>query len=377
MQPHSSRKALVLLGVLAAAACSRNTTMPAVQSDSGVVAPSDSTSILNRLKKDVVVGSTVDPNNGDKGPHSVALVQTDEVLKKGELVVCNFADKSGAAGKGTTIELLDPKLGSTKRFAQSSKIEGCSGVATSEYDSVYGAGLSSGVDAAFSPNGKPGKTYGKPLSRPFSNADVRCTGNYSHCIYTAEYMFVSDAATGALVSFSINGSGHPGELQPVSGFAVNKKSGWSALGPSGLAYNYPADTLYVADGVDDTVVGITHASVLLVNDEVVVLHGGKTFKCKYKGKGDPCGKLIFSGTPLKAPEAMTVLPNGNLIAANTVDGNTLVEIDVSTGHVLATKVLNSSKKAAVFGLAAAGTSDSNTVLYYTDSDTNELHELEP
>jgi hypothetical protein len=376
MQSLANRVALVLIGVLAAAACSRSTTIPSVQPDASIVAPSDNSSILNRLKKDVVVGSTVDPENGDKGPHSVALVQTDEVLKKGELVVCNFADKSGAAGKGTTIEAIDPNAGSTKRFAQSSKIEGCAGVATSEYNNVYGAGLSSGVDAAFSPDGKPGKVYGAPLSAPFSDEDVRCVGRAGHCIYTAEYMFVSDAATGGVVSFSVNGSGHAGELQPVSGFAVNKKSGWSALGPSGLAYYYPADTLYVADGVDDTVVGITHASVLLVKDEVIVLHGGKTFKCKYNGKGDPCGKLIFSGAPLKAPEAMTVMPNGNLIVANTAGGNTLVEIDVSTGHVLATKVLNSSKKAAVFGLAAAGTSDSNTVLYYTDANTNELHKLE-
>ena len=60
------------------------------------VAPADNTSILNKLKKDVVIGSTVDPTNGDKGPRALSLVPlTYGILKKGQLLVCNFADSAG------------------------------------------------------------------------------------------------------------------------------------------------------------------------------------------------------------------------------------------------------------------------------------------
>jgi DNA-binding beta-propeller fold protein YncE len=84
----------------------------------------------------------------------------------------------------------------------------------------------------------------------------------------------------------------------------------------------------------------------------------------------------LAGSPLNAPEAMTVLPNGNLMAANTAGGNTLVEIDVSTGKVLATKTVDTGKSPAIFALQAAGKNDTNTVLYYTDTNDNSLHELE-
>jgi hypothetical protein len=38
--------------------------------------------------------------------------------------------------------------------------------------------------------------------------------------------------------------------------------------------------------------------------------------------------------------------------------------------------VDKSKTAGIFGLAANGKTDSNTVLFYTDTNTNTLHELE-
>ena len=124
-------------------ACSGNSTVPsagpgaanpagaqsAVNPDS--VAPADTTSILKKLTKDVVIGSTVDPTNGDTGPRSVEVVKATYGLKKGQLVVCNFDDKTGAEGKGTTIELLNPQPSSSpSTLIQSSDVEGCDGDAT-------------------------------------------------------------------------------------------------------------------------------------------------------------------------------------------------------------------------------------------------------
>src|SRR5579863_10069458 len=115
----------------------------------------DTTSILRKLTKDVEIGSTVDSKNGDMGPRAISLVRSTFVLKKGQLLVCNFEDSSGAAGKGSTIEVLNPDPHSKPRtFTQSSKIAGCDGDAVTATNSVYGAGLTSGLVSRFNESGK-------------------------------------------------------------------------------------------------------------------------------------------------------------------------------------------------------------------------------
>jgi hypothetical protein len=251
---------------------------------------------------------------------------------------------------------------------QSSKIEGCSGDAISNNNSVYAAGMTSGLLAGFDNKGKLIKTYGTPFEAPFSDVDASNPG-----LYSAEYIFGSDEITGSIVSFSINYFGNQKEVQVATGFGVNKKPGWDALGPSGVQYWPKNDKLYIADGVENTVVAFRHASALLVKDEIVVKPGGKTFDCKYPKS--TCGTLVHAGSPFDAPVAMAILPNGNLIVANTQGGNKLVELTPS-GTILATKVVDQSKTAGIFGIAARGTNDSNTVLFYTDRNDNKLHELE-
>jgi hypothetical protein len=345
--------------------------------DSSVVANVDTTSILKKLKKDVVIGSTVDSKNGDKGPRGASIVATGfGGLKKGQILNCNFDDKTGAAAKGTTIEKLGPSPGKPTRFAQSTKLLGCADDSVSPAsDDVYAAAYGSGLVVQYKPAGKIGKTWGKPLVNPISVVDAACTGGVSHCGYSAEYVYASDATTGGIVSFSVNFYGNRKPTEVISGFDVNKKSGWSALGPAGVVFNTnKKGTLYAVDGVDNTVVSFNNATELLVANEIVVKKGGKTFTCKYQKTS--CGTLIHAGAPLNAPVAMTLLPNGNLVVANSAGGNTLVEL-TPTGKILATKVVDTSKTAGIFGVRASGTNDANTVVYYTDTNDNSLHELEP
>jgi hypothetical protein len=235
----------------------------------------------------------------------------------------------------------------------------------------------SGVVPQFGPTGKLSQTYGSPIRVPFANADAFCG-----LAYAPENIYVSDSKTGAIVklSFLPVSSGKAKETQVIAGFGINKGSGWSVLGPSGMQYDNRRsksnelcnDTLYIVDGVDDTVVAVSNASSLLEKNEIVVQPGGKKFKCAEPSK--TCATLVYSGSPLNAPVAAAILPNGNLIVANTKGGNKLVEL-TPTGKVLATKTLNTSKTADVFGLLASGTSDSDTVVFYTDTQTNTLHEL--
>ena len=383
--PSFNNRALMLVtaALFATSACGGNsTTVPyasqTLTPGAGSIIPDDTTSILKKLTKDVVIGSTVDPKNGDTGPRAISVARSTFGLKKGQLVVCNFDDAAGTAGKGTTVEVLDPLPHSKPRtFTQSSKIDGCDSDATTATNYVYGAGLTSGRAAKFDPNGVLKKTYGSPIQVPFADADAFCG-----LPYAPEDIYIADSKTGSIIKLAfipVSRSGHAKLTQVMTGFGINKGSGWSILGPSGIQYNSTRigtlcnDTLYVVDGVNNTIVAVSTASALLEKDEIVVRPGGKTFKCAHPKR--TCATLVYSGSPLNAPVASALLPNGNLIVANTKGGNKLVEL-TPTGKVLATKTVDTSKTAHVFGLLATGTSDSNTVLFYTDTETNTLHELE-
>ena len=331
--------------------------------------PDDNTSILKKLTKHAVIGSTVDPKNGDTGPRAISEAKSAFGFKKGQLLVCNYADSSGRAGNGTTMELFDPKPNSKPvQWAQSSDIAGCVGDAmTTLGNQVYGAGQSSGELAWFDQNGKFKKTYGSPIVMPLNNADAFKTN-----FYQPEFIYTSDGKTGAIVSLSTGHYGNGALVEVAKGFEVNKGKGWGILGPSGMAYDKNVDTLYIVDGANNTLVAFDHASSLLEKDEIIVEPGGKTFKCAHPKT--TCAKLVYSGKPLNAPFAATLLPNGNLIVANTKGGNTLVEL-TPAGKVLATKVVDQSKKAGVYALLATGTKDSNTALFFTDTNKNDLEEL--
>jgi hypothetical protein len=381
MPTFNSRALMLIAGTLfATSACRGNTAIPYTSQfaapGASSIAPDDTTSILKKLTKDVEIGSTVDPKNGDKGPRAISLARSTFGLKKGQLLVCNFEDSAGVAGKGSTIEVLNPKPHSKLRtFVQSTKIEGCVGDATTATNQVYGAGRTSHLVAQYTPQGKLNESYS--IEVPFDDADAYCG-----LPYAPEDVYVSDSKTGSIIKLSflpVSRSGKAKMTQVIAGFGVNKGSGWTVLGPSGVQYNNTRigalcnDTLYIVDGVDNTIVAISKASSLLEKNEIIVQPGGKKFKCAHPKA--TCARLVYSGSPLDAPVASALLPNGNLIVANTKGGNTLVEL-TPTGHILATKKIDTNETADIFGLLATGTNDDDTVLFYTDTKTNTLQELE-
>lgn len=387
--PFFHNRAALLAGVLlATSACGGNGAVPSNAGASNpslqvgvpqerAISPDDNTSILKKLKKDVVVGSTIDPTNGDTGPRSISRVITSYgKLKKGQLVVCNFADSSDTAGNGTSVDVLDPTPGSKPTtFIQSTKIQGCDGNALSSANNTYAAGLTSHIVVKYDQNGKYVKTYGTPINAPMTSSDAFCGQPYA-----PEDIYVGDSKDGGITKFAAGLYGNPKPVEVITGFGVNNGSGWGVLGPSGIRYNGTRhgslcnDTLYIVDGVDNTLVAISKASNLLTTGEIQVKPGGKTFTCKQKKF--TCATLVYSGSPLNAPVALAILPNGNLVAANTQGGNKLVEISAA-GKVLAVKAVDKSSIAHVFALVASGSSDSNTVLFYTDTKDNSVHELEP
>ena len=129
------------------------------------------------------------------------------------------------------------------------------------------------------------QSYGSPLKAPFADADAFCG-----LAYAPEDVYVSDSKTGSIIKLDflpVSRSGTAKMTEVITGFAVNKGSGWSVLGPSGIQYNSTRtgvlcnDTLYIVDGVNNTIVAVSTASSLLQKDEIVVQPGGKKFKCAH------------------------------------------------------------------------------------------------
>ena len=327
---------LVAAGLLLATACSgQNATLPSSGAASapsqGAVAlvktgqPDDTTSVLKKLTKTVEIGSTIDPKNGDQGPHSLAIgTESYGVIKKGDFLVCDFSDSKGTAANGESVELLPSAPGSKPTtFAQSSTIQGCDGAAIVEGDQVYVTGLTSKNDCAYDQNGKQQKCYTKPPTDPLASA-YGATPPRSSGFYSPYFNFVGDVGSGAVDVFSLGLYGTGNFFPGVSGFPVTKVNGWSTLGPSGLAYNNDSGTLYVVDGACNAVIAVDSTPNLLIPNEITVGKSCKTFKCK--DKKATCAKLVKAGSPLDKPEAEAILPNHNLIVANTAT-NELIEYD--------------------------------------------------
>ncbi len=344
--------------------------MMAIAPDAAV----DTTSILKKLTKNVTIGTTVDAKNGDKTPHGVVIAPfTNGSVKKGQIIACNFSNKAGQAGTGTTIEALNAKAGSTPvRLVQNNAFKGCGALGINAGDTLFGSAFTNKLVATFDAtnNFQYAKTTSPAIVAPFGTtyADIKQGGGYDQIV-----IYTTDAKTGSLLRLDTNMGGPPpySVTAIATGFAINKKAGLAALAPSGLAYNQKTDTLYIVDGVNGVVVALSPMKNILAKNAVTVLPGGKTFKIE---KGVPAtAKVVYAGTALKSPVAAALLPNGNLVIANT-KGNSLVEM-TPTGQVLDTKVVDTKASAGIFGLVAAGTNDANTTLYYTDANTNTVQLL--
>jgi len=98
-------------------------------------------SVLSQLTTKTTIGSTVDPVNGDNNPYGLAIApSTSGPITAGDLIVCNFNNKAGTSGAGTTIEDLAPTASSTpKRIAQDSSLAGCDALALGSTDAIWAA----------------------------------------------------------------------------------------------------------------------------------------------------------------------------------------------------------------------------------------------
>jgi hypothetical protein len=330
--------------------------------------PNAAVSVLKQLKKQIVIGSTIDPKFGQLNPYGLAVApSTAGSFTKGDLAVCNFNAKSNVQGTGFTIVALHPAPGSKPLLVSSDKtLLGCNALALSPGNFIWAAAFAANDNPVLDSSGKLVQNIsGKPLARPFGQiyAPAKSTA-------TGAAFYESNAGNGTIVRFNL--SSNTADVI-AKGFAVNHGKPGSILGPSGLAYDLKTDTLYVVDGANNTLVGFSNVSTI-PNGGITVGKGAKTFS----GPSAKLARLVFSGTPLNASISSALLFNGNLVIGNTGDPNgknLMIEIS-STGKLL--DVLNVDKGASgsIFGMVATGTSLANTKLYFNDDNNNNLQVLQ-
>jgi hypothetical protein len=328
----------------------------------------DETSILKLDKKQVVIGSTIDPKYHQLNPYGLAVAsKTSGHLTKGDLVVCNFNDKQNVQGTGFTVVALHPAPGSKARLiVADKKLTGCAALALDNLDTIWATAFSANDDVAFSTQGVlQWDNGGKPFDRPWGQAGA------PNPHLPDETFYESNAANGAILKVVFDDGYHAVAI--AKGFAVNHGKPGSIFAPAGLTYDRKGDVLYIADGTDNTVVAFSKVSTIKSHG-IVVEAGGKTFE----GPDASHARLVFSGSPLNGPISMALLPNHNLVIGNTGNAsgtNLMVEI-TPAGKLLATRNVDKGAAGALFGIVASGKTDSDTKIYFNDDNDNDLQVLE-
>lgn len=364
------RVTIVALGLLIATGCGHVTpAVPAQQSGvapSSEIQPAKATSILKKLKKQVVIGSTVDPKLHQVNPYGLAIApSTNGDFTAGDVVVCNFNDKKNVQGTGYTVVTLHPKPGSTpKEVSEDKLLLGCDAITLTPGDIIFAAAFTANDDPFLGDNGKlVANQKGKPFDRPFGQIYAQTTSG------TAS-VFESNAADGTIVRINLGSTITYDVI--AKGFKVNHGKPGSILGPSGLSYNPNGDILYIVDGADNTVVSFSKASTI-PNGGITVEKGGK-----FKGPSASDAHLVYSGAPLDAPISSALFFNGNLVVGNTGNPNGInYMIELSpAGKVLYKRNVDKGAAGAIFGMATAGTSAANTQLFFNDDNANDVQVLE-
>ncbi|HKE36071.1 MAG TPA: hypothetical protein VKB39_01475 [Candidatus Baltobacteraceae bacterium] len=360
--------------MLTAAGCAgRNGASGMPPAGTNVTAMSDSAttpdSVLRRLKKKMVIGSTIDPKFGQLNPYGLDVARsTAGKFTQGDLAVCNFNAKSNVQGTGFTIVALHPVPGSTPTLVYASKkvLEGCNALALSPSgDFIWAADFVANDNPIIDPTGKLVMNIkGKPLDRPFGQAFAQPKSGD-----TAFYE--SNAGDGKIIRFDVVKNT---EQVVAKGFKINHGKPGSILGPSGLQYDSKKDTLYVVDGANNAVYALVN--VTQIPDDCLTLENDAMH---FTGCNAASARVVYSGKPLNGPISSALLYNGNLVIGNTLDPdgkNLMIELTPS-GKVLDVKNVDKGAAGSLFGMVATGTTAADTKLYFNDDNHNNLQVLQP
>jgi hypothetical protein len=324
-------------------------------------------SVLRELKKELIIGSTVDPTNGAGNPYGLTVAPiTVGKLRAGDLLVCNFNAKSNVQGTGNSIVALRPVPKSKPVHIASNKtLVGCDALALDPGDTIWAAVMVANDNPVIDPGGAlVTNIAGRPFNQPWGQI-------YAQPKSAPAVFYETNAGNGTVVRINLGAKFTYDVI--ATGFPVNHGKPGTALAPSGLAYDARIDTLYFADGMNDTLVALKDVSKIRA-DGIQATHGGM----KFRGRFARDARIVFAGKPLNGPISTALLPNGNLIIGNTLDPNgrnRMIEVS-STGKLLDVRNVDKGAAGALFGIVATGTSNGDTKIYFNDDNSNDLRVLE-
>lgn len=337
---------------------------------SPVVQPADGAggdaSVLKQLKKQVVIGSAVDPVNGAQNPYGLTVAPiTSGMFTKGDLVICNFNAKSNVQGTGKSIVALHPAPNSKPLHVSAiAQLKGCDAVALDVDDTIWASSMVADDNPVIDAEGRLFKNIsGKPFNQPWGQILARPKG--------ASVFYETNAGTGSVVRINV-GAKYTWQVI-ATGFPVNHGKPGTALAPSGVAYNSKIDTLYFVDGMNDSIVAFKNVSKIPKNG-IKASRNGMTFS----GPAGGDARIVFAGAPLNGPISAALLPNGNLVVGNTLDAsgsNLLIEVSAA-GKLLDVRNVDKGASGALFGIVATGSSDSDTKIYFNDDNDNNVQVLQ-
>jgi hypothetical protein len=345
-----------------------------------------------------IVGSTVDPINGDQNPYGLAIAPaTAGLITKGDLVVCNFNNATNnttnppsgnVQGTGTTIVGLHPALGSAPyRIAQSADLQGCNALTVLPDDSISAAGWASNLNPLVSASGAVGKPFSDTFAGPWGEAYVAATATQPAAIYLSNAPGGAITAGGTIDRISLDVDAQTSFTEIVTGICSGGVPG-AIFGPAGLTYDAAIDTLYIVATSSASVIAI--AGVSSIQKDGVVVNGqcGTTTPTPvptFSGPSMASAKVIAHGAPFTTPLSAALLKNGDLVVGNADIGsaapsattNLLIEISplLPGGFVGTPLQIDNGTPGAIFGIAATVDAQGNQIIYFNDDNNNAVMKL--
>ncbi len=261
------------------------------------------------------VVSTV-PSNGDVNPYGVVFigrnVSTNGVLQPGDVLVSNFNNSANLQGTGTTITRIAANGQPSTFFQGQAGLGLTAALAVTSKGAVFVGNLptkdgtsntvQSGSLLVINDSGQLRGVLADPtiVNGPWGMA-IRDQGSFVQ-------VFISNVLSGTIVrmDFEVSQDGNFVVLDDAtvigSGFNHRTDPAALVLGPSGLYYDGPHDTLYIASSADNAVYAIPGASQMRASAGT--------------------GQLIYQDmVHLHGPLDIVMAPNGDLIVANSDGSN--------------------------------------------------------
>jgi hypothetical protein len=317
--------------------------------------------------------STV-PGKGDLNPYGVAFAPSNTpktaLLQPGNILVSNFNNSNNLQGTGTTIIRVD-KAGNKSTFFTSAQNQGglsaALGVLTDGIVLVGNLPTADGTPATAQPgrlavlssSGQFLGTFGNPttINGPWGMA-IHDTGNG---VSGTAQVFVSNVLNGVVsrINMTYNATSiSASDMVLAEGFNHRADPAALELGPAGMAYSPSNDTLYVASSSDNAIYEIPTAT---------------------SATSPVAARLLISdSTHMHGPLDISILPDGNLLVANSdgsnVDPNQPSELVEYTpeGTFLAEQSIDPTNGGA-FGLATYNLGWGTFRLAAVDDNTNTLN----